>query len=297
MTAAPRRPGRGWWAALIGLTGVALVAAMVVLLRRNGGPAPSCQATAARGSYRLDLDQAANATTIAAVGKQLVLPDHAVTIALAAALQESKLRNLDHGDLDSLGLFQQRPSQGWGTPSQILTPSHAAASFYRRLVLVTGWQTLSVTDAAQQVQKSGAPDAYAQWETEARVLAQALTGEVAAGFACRLRVPGGTPPAGPLTQAMATELGIAGLGAPLPAAQGWTVASWLVGHAGPYRLHSVAFSGRTWTAASGVWRPGAAVDSLVRVRPAVAGSALASRPDCRGTRPTPDCPATWQLQG
>ena len=82
--------------------------------------------------------------------------------ALAAAFQESGLHNLSHGDRDSLGLFQQRPSQGWGTPSQIMDPGYAAGAFYHRLAQVTGWQTTSVTDAAQQVQRSAAPDAYAQ---------------------------------------------------------------------------------------------------------------------------------------
>ena len=84
-------------------------------------------------TYTLDIDQAANSTTIAAVGKRLGLPDHAVTVALAAALQESRLHNLPYGDRDSLGLFQQRPSQGWGTATEILTPSYAAAAFFRAL--------------------------------------------------------------------------------------------------------------------------------------------------------------------
>src|SRR6202040_3382624 len=112
-----------------------------------------CRASAGSSRFVLDLDQANHATTIAAVGKRMGLPDHAVTIALAAALQESQLHNLDHGDLDSLGLFQQRPSQGWGTAAEVMTPSYAAAAFYEHLVRVPGWETLPVTVAAQRVQR------------------------------------------------------------------------------------------------------------------------------------------------
>ena len=152
--------------------------------RRSGSSQP-CLVRISSTTYRLASDQAANATTVAAVGKRLGLADHAVTIALAAALQESGLHNVGHGDRDSLGLFQQRPSQGWGTPAAILTPRLAAARFYERLAMVAGWRTLSVSAAAQRVQRSAAPNAYADWELEARDLAQAMTGESAAGLACQ----------------------------------------------------------------------------------------------------------------
>src|SRR5438105_2477291 len=131
-----------------GVVAIALIATAVVVtlaLRRHNAIVPSCRATADGSTYTLDVDQAENSTTIAAVGKRLGLPDHAVTIALAAALQESKLRNLHYGDRDSLGLFQQRPSQGWGTSAEILTPSYAAAAFFRELTRVNGWATLPVT--------------------------------------------------------------------------------------------------------------------------------------------------------
>ena len=99
-------------------------------------------------------------------------------------MQESKLRNISHGDRDSVGLFQQRPSQGWGTAEQLTTPRFAAAAFYRALGQVEGWETMSVTDAAQKVQVSAAPAAYAKWEAEARVLARILTGEVSNQIEC-----------------------------------------------------------------------------------------------------------------
>ncbi|MFL6053788.1 MAG: hypothetical protein ACJ72W_12870 [Actinoallomurus sp.] len=105
------------------------------------------------------------------------MPDHAVTVALATAMQESRLKDLPGGDRDSAGLFQQRPSQGWGTHAQIVDPVHAATAFYQRLKTLPGWKQLSVTEAAQDVQHSATPDAYAQWEPQARAIASALTGE------------------------------------------------------------------------------------------------------------------------
>jgi len=113
-------------------------------------------------------DQLANAAVIAAVGKQLNVPEEGQVAALAAAMQESSLTNLDHGDRDSLGLFQQRPSQGWGTPAQIMNPTHAATQFYQHLLAVPGWQQMSVNDAAQAVQRSGTPAAYGPHEQAAR---------------------------------------------------------------------------------------------------------------------------------
>ena len=116
------------------------------------------------------------------------LPPRAASIALATAMQESKLRNLEHGDRDSLGLFQQRPSQGWGTQEQILNPVYAINAFYDALDQVDGYQTMAITEAAQAVQRSAYPDAYAEHEADARALASALTGETTGGaFSCVVR--------------------------------------------------------------------------------------------------------------
>jgi hypothetical protein len=244
---------------------VAVVAAAVV--SRGGSPAvpARCRVAVAQAAFVLDLEQAANVTTIAAVGKRLGLPDHAATVAIAAALQESGLHNLDHGDLDSLGLFQQRPSQGWGTAAQIMTPRYAAAAFYQRLTKVPGWQTLSVTDAAQSVQHSAAPNAYAQWEGSARVVAQAVTGEAPAGLTCRYPPSNRRVVDAALAAAVADELGAPNLDVPVAFARGWTVAAWLVGHASRYDINAVAFSGQRWTAASGTWQPDPSADSIVRI--------------------------------
>src|SRR5262249_41196615 len=126
--------------------------------------------------YTLSLEQAQNAAIISAVAFKDQLPDHAVTVALAVALQESKLRNLPYGDRDSVGLFQQRPPQGGGPQAQILDPVYATSAFYTRLAQISRWQTMPVTDAAQAVQLSAAGSAYAAWEDEARALAVVLTG-------------------------------------------------------------------------------------------------------------------------
>lgn len=121
-------------------------------------------------------DQLANAAVIVAVGKQMNVPEHGQLVAIATAMQESQLRNLDHGDRDSLGLFQQRPSQGWGAPAQIMNPTYATTQFYQHLLATPGWQQMSVNDAAQAVQRSGAPYAYAQHEQAARTVLAAVHG-------------------------------------------------------------------------------------------------------------------------
>jgi hypothetical protein len=239
------------------VTGVLVVVGVVaVVSSRSPATAPvglACRATAGGSTVDLDLDQAQNATTIAAVGKRQGLPDHAVTVALATAMQESKLRNLDYGDLDSLGLFQQRPSQGWGTAEQVMSPDYAAGAFYAKLTAVSGWQTLDVTDAAQRVQRSGVPSAYARWEADARVLAQALTGEVSAGLGCRVVVPKGSVADDSWSAALDRELGPGSTDPTAPAALGWTASAWIVGHADAYRFKSVVYAGQRWTAKSGVW--------------------------------------------
>ncbi|WP_370666682.1 C40 family peptidase [Streptomyces sp. IBSBF 2507] len=122
----------------------------------------------------LPAEQVPNAQTIVATGLSLDVPKKGQIIALATAMQESRLRNLNYGDRDSLGLFQQRPSQGWGTAQQIRDPTYASEQFYKHLLKVHGWQQMTVTQAAQAVQQSGLPDAYAQWEHLATALQEAI---------------------------------------------------------------------------------------------------------------------------
>ncbi|HEX3622605.1 MAG TPA: hypothetical protein VHT97_09835 [Acidimicrobiales bacterium] len=250
----------------VGAVGVGLRVAASYVASGPAKPSPSCTVVMSTGRLRLDLAQAANAATIAAVGKRMGLVDHAVTVALVAALQESKLHNLDSGDLDSVGLFQQRPSQGWGSPSELIVPTFAAEAFYKALMRVPGWETMAVGDAAQRVQRSAAPDAYGPWENQGRSLAQALTGETAAGLTCRFDLP--SPAATPvsatsLNDAVAGELGSPALGVAVPEQRGWTVAAWLVAHAFDQRITAVTYLGQRWTPATGVWQPqGPAVDQV-----------------------------------
>ncbi|MFE1287582.1 heavy metal transporter [Streptomyces sp. NPDC058751] len=177
----------------------------------GGTGAPRCKVVSANGdgaSYEFTPEQAVNAATISAVGTSRGMPERAVAIALATALQESGLRNIRHGDRDSLGLFQQRPSQGWGTEKQIMEPTYAADIFYEHLAKVPGYSRLPLTVAAQRVQRSGFPQAYAKHEPDATLLAAALTGRAAATLTCQGR-PAATLAGGaaPVRAALARDFG------------------------------------------------------------------------------------------
>ncbi|MFE9960031.1 hypothetical protein [Micromonospora sp. NPDC005299] len=125
----------------------------------------------AQSKIDLNDEQTANAKAIIAATKKAGLPERAAVISIATSLQESKLENLGHlgdkNDHDSLGLFQQRPTSGWGTPEQITNPEYSTLAFLKGLKQVDGWQDMPLTEAAQTVQVSAYPDAYAQWEQQA----------------------------------------------------------------------------------------------------------------------------------
>lgn len=176
---------------------IAVIAAAVTVLTGAAGPSGSACLNAATSSRpgsepvaalpdltSLDQEQQNNAALIVQTAQHLGLPARAAVIAVAVAMQESRLRNLHYGHLDSLGLFQQRPSQGWGSPEEILTPAYAARQFYDRLVTVPRWERLPLTKAAQAVQRSAFPDAYAIWEPLAQKAVDLLTG------ACVLPISG-----------------------------------------------------------------------------------------------------------
>ena len=168
---------------VIGAVVVALTAAIAVVAAGAGlvSPAGSCAPVVSVGAaagqgLSLDAGQLADARIIYAVGAGLGLPERGEVVALATAMQESGLRNLSYGTSDSLGLFQQRPSQGWGTAAQIMDPVTSARSFYLRLAQVAGWESMPVTVAAQAVQRSGFPGAYAQWQPLAARLVASFGG-------------------------------------------------------------------------------------------------------------------------
>jgi hypothetical protein len=248
-----------------------------------------CTVTVGATRVQLDRDQAANAATIAGVGAKLKMSERAVTVAIATALQESKLHNLDHGDRDSLGLFQQRPSQGWGSARQVRDPVYSSTRFYRALAGVDGWERLSLTRAAQAVQRSALPSAYAKHEPQATALASALTGHTQAALTCRTSPASGprqtltgtglTTRANSVRSSMQAVWGPQSLGGFAPGGvstghiensahyegraidiffrpasdantrEGWAMAQWMVANSARLKLATVIYDDRIWSAA------------------------------------------------
>jgi hypothetical protein len=270
---------------------LAVAGYLVVQYVTGGTGDPGCKVVSGKrdgAAYEFTPEQAVNAATIAAVGTGRGLPERAVTIALATALQESGLRNIRHGDLDSLGLFQQRPSQGWGTERKIMDPTYAADIFYTHLVKIPDYMGLPLTVAAQRVQRSGFPEAYAKHEPDAELLAGALTGRSPATLTCAGR-PGAGRASGPdavraallrdfgsdALQPAAAEVGT-GKATPSPAPsviesggravllpvtadtgsgagrsvreRGWQLAHWAVANASDLHIERVSYAGRVWIA-------------------------------------------------
>lgn len=246
-----------------------------------------CRARVGDRAVSLTTAQAEHASLIAAVAIERGLPARAVSIALATAFQESRLRNLRHGDRDSVGLFQQRPSQGWGSREQLLDPHYAAEAFYDALVKVEGYQQMRITEAAQRVQRSAYPEAYEQHAAGARALASALTGYSPGRFSCvvdrsdaavqevgetgltaraeRVRQDvtsafgqlsmGGFDPAGVSSGHMEGSAHYEGRAIDLfvrPVTEenrrhGWAIASYLVANADRLQLDHVIFDARIWS--------------------------------------------------
>ena len=251
-------------------------------------PREQCEATVDGATVVLDLEQAESAAIIAGVAVRRGLPARAATIALATAYQESGLRNLAHGDRDSLGLFQQRPSQGWGTAKQVRDPHYAAGKFYDALVKVRNYQNLAVTVAADRVQRSAFPNAYADHEADARVLASALTGQSKSVFSCTVNTDsmppetigrnGLTPRADAVRNDLLQTFGELSTGGYAPGGvrsghmegsahyegravdvfvrpiskanttKGWAMAQYLVARADMLHIRTVIFSDKIWTA-------------------------------------------------
>ncbi|WP_193315117.1 hypothetical protein [Nostocoides sp. F2B08] len=219
-----------------------------------------CRATAAGTTVTFTPEQMDNAATIVGIGMGRGLPARAGTIAIATAIQESKLRNIDYGDRDSLGLFQQRPSQGWGTPEQILTPEFSTNAFYDALVRIDGYQDMVITEVAQEVQRSAFPDAYADHETEGRVIASTLAGHTAESMVCRLDAPTGHTVHDDLVVDLQSHLGLTGTidadGRTLTVEtadpqQAWSVGQYLVAKAERHAVTEVQVDDRRWVRRSG----------------------------------------------
>ena len=232
---------------------------------------PGCQAGTGATAIAMDTDQAAIAATIAGVAARHKLPEQAVTIAYAAAIQESQLHNLGYGDRDSVGVFQQRPSQGWGTTSEIENPIYATTRFFAALVDVRDYTRMPVATAAQDVQHSADGAADGQWTAVAAQLAGYFTGSSPHGVSCWYQAPPKANLAGVvqgLTQTFGPQGRRAIVGsvttdrsdsredgsvAVVPGERGsaWTVADWLVANAQTYGISEVRYAGYVWRAADG----------------------------------------------
>ncbi len=246
---------------LLGALLVAGTLVAIVLTDRQPVRGEYCTADVGATHAQIDMEQARWVTLISAIAQRRGLPPRATTIAIATAFQESRIHNIDYGDRDSVGLFQQRPSQGWGTAAQLMEPTYAINAFYDALIKVEGYETMVITDAAQKVQLSGFPGAYAQHEDYARALASALRGYSTAAFTCSIN-----PTGGGLTAAVSTDL-LAAFGqipvrtsntaivlpltgpAPDVEARGWAFAHYAVGNAARLQIASVSFDGQQWSAA------------------------------------------------
>lgn len=245
----------------------------------------TCTAAGLGTSRTYSSEQTANAALISAVAVDRGLPPRAASIALATAYQESRLENIAHGDRDSLGLFQQRPSQDWGTPEQIMDPVFATNSFYDALVAIPGYEGMDLNDAAQKVQRSGVPEGYRDHETEGRIYASALTGQSGAELVCDLEAPDGAvdprglqdslaaqfprrTAAGTVRSSLVPARGAApevpeGAGASAvvidpggDATLGWALANWAVARAADDGVVQVSYGGRTWRRSATDQQPG-----------------------------------------
>ncbi|MFC0581396.1 hypothetical protein [Micrococcoides hystricis] len=272
--AAPRR--RHFLGPFVAVLGLALVLAGVLFATRWLDDTAflqrqQCSVLLGSERYVLAPDQTRNGSIIAAAGLERGLDRHEVMIALATARQESKLRNIGYGDTvgpDSRGLFQQRPSQGWGTEEQIMDPWYAANRFYQELETVPGYRDLSVTEAAQAVQRSAYPDAYAKHEDVAAAFARALTEGEPGAMSCTLKA---TPAdqaelshkayaaemkrfADALSAEVQLKTDTRSLRISVPDDQtGWRLATWALANAEAGNVLSISFNSLHWERGKRSW--------------------------------------------
>lgn len=235
------------------------VVTTLVLLRDQNVTAPvpgrqRCVATAGDRSVALSLEQAHLTSIVVGLSVRRGLAPRAASVAMATVYQESGIRNLDSGDRDSVGLFQQRPSQGWGSVKQLQDPYYATGAFYDALVKVRGWESGPINDVAQQVQRSGYPEAYRDHEADGRVLASVLTGRSPGGISC-LERQGEPGDAAGLVSSMQKTLGKVEHAVDGPAVSvqagtptsAWAYGQHAVANAARYGVAAVTVGDRTWT--------------------------------------------------
>ncbi|WP_392542946.1 hypothetical protein [Oryzobacter telluris] len=248
---ARRRLGVLMTLVLVGVLGTAGYLGIRHLTRLAAGE--SCRVTASGSTFEWAPDQASNAAAITAISVKRGLPPRAATIAIATAMQESKVRNVKFGDRDSLGLFQQRPSQGWGTAEQILNPEYSTNKFYDALVKVKGYTDMDIAEAAQEVQRSAAGEAYAQHEPQARVTASVLSGQTASGIGCTLEDAKTSGDAKAVAALVKKDFGVSGevgdrtVTVVAESKDGaWAVASWAVARATDTSAVRVEIGNQRW---------------------------------------------------
>ncbi len=239
-----------WILGAVAATAITVVAAFE-LTGNDIAPSGYCVAEAGGISVEVDLEQAKWASLMAAMAHERGLPPRATSIAIATAYQESKISNIDYGDRDSIGLFQQRPSQGWGTVEQIMDPLYSTGKFYDHLAKVDNYQNLEVTVAAQAVQRSAFPDA------DARALASALRGHSRAAFACTASANAGARDDlgdwlnqtwGPVKIDRKGRWQVIDLTGKDTKTHGWALAHFLVANAAEYGVGEVRFDSKSWLA-------------------------------------------------
>ncbi|MBR8744594.1 hypothetical protein [Nocardiopsis sp. MG754419] len=232
-------------------------------LDTSEAPEPGCRLDLSGGGYDMDVDQSRSAATVGGVAFSRNLPEEAVTVAFATVWQESRFYNIEYGDRDSVGLFQQRPSQEWGDAEEIMDPVFASRAFYDELTEVNGWQDLPVYEAAQRVQRSADGFAYDQHETLSQQMAEAFSGSTGASVTCwfdedtvEVLRAGDADTAGAqeeLARVFGTDPSRLPLDEdPRTGDLGWAMALWAVVHAEEYGLTSVTYDDLRWQASDGL---------------------------------------------
>lgn len=280
------RQPRRWVRTLLALTlalaliGGALFAAVNFIGLDAVAVKQKCTALVGSTLHTLSPEQASNAALIAAVATRRGMPTRAGAIGIATSMQESKLTNIDYGDNagpDSRGLFQQRPSMGWGTEAQVSDPLYASDRFFQELSTFD-YESMSLTDAAQKVQRSGFPLAYAAHEEKAMAFASALSGASPSTLNCTLRPAHGEGSAKALAADLAAATGkkaqlLKGnrVRIPVSGKQGWAIAQWAVANAEKHHTESVSHAGMVWDRSGGRWTPETTDDGYVLITLAGAG--------------------------
>lgn len=254
----PRRRRSPWGLLAIPFALVVVLGLWIGIGGLHRGPfvlVEGCTATVQDNEYTYRPEQTRNTALLTSIAIERSMPARAATIAIATARQESDLENINYGDRDSVGLFQQRPSQGWGTVEQIMDPVYSTNKFYDALDKIDAYESLEITVAAQKVQRSAFPEAYGDHELEGRLFASALTGYSPGALTCRLKAADADSAATaqeviadlPSYAKGATASGNSTVTIPEQDSRtGWAIAQFAVAYAKKWGATSVSYGGKTW---------------------------------------------------